>query len=143
MRFPSRLWLAGLLVATGVAHFVAPGFYERIVPRALGHARLLVHASGAAQVASGVLLAVPRTRRVGGWAAAAVLVAVFPANVQMALDGGLPGSDSPLASPAAAWLRLPLQVPLVWWAVREGARTDAGRQAPVRRAGGTARPARR
>lgn len=130
MRVPSRLWLAALVAGSGVAHFVAPELYERIVPRSLGHARVLVQASGAAEVAGGLLLALPRTRRLGGWVVAALLVAVFPANVQMALDGGVPGSRSFLASPLLAWLRLPLQVPLVWWAAREGAKRD-----PVRRSG--------
>jgi uncharacterized membrane protein len=110
------------MVGSGVFHLVAPGFYERIVPRALGSARFYVQASGVAEIVGGVLLAVPRTRRLGGWVVAVVLVLVFPANVQMAVDGGIPGSRSPLATPLAAWLRLPLQVPLVWWAAREATR---------------------
>lgn len=122
MRFPSRLWLVALMLGSGVAHFVIPGFYERIVPRSLGHPRLYVHASGAAEVVAGLLLAAPRTRRVGGWLAAVLLVAVFPANVQMALDSGRPGSAGLQGSPTAAWLRLPFQVPLVWWAASEGRR---------------------
>ena len=130
VRVPSRLWLAALVAGSGLAHFAAPELYERIVPRPLGHARFLVQASGVAEVAGGLLLALPRTRRLGGWVVAAVLVAVFPANVQMALDGGLAGSRSVLGSAAVAWLRLPLQVPLVWWAAREGAGPD-----PVRRSG--------
>lgn len=120
MRLPSRLWLVALVGGSGAAHPAAPGLYERIVPRPLGHPRLWVYASGVAEIAGGALLAWPRTRRLGGWVTAAVLVAVFPANVQMALDGGLPGSRSLLGSPVVAWLRLPLQAPLVWWAVREG-----------------------
>lgn len=138
MRLPSRLWLAALMVGSGVAHLLLPGFYERIVPRPLGHARFLVAASGAAEIVGGALLAHPRTRRVGGWVCAALLVVVFPANVQMALDGGLAGSRSVLGSPAAAWVRLPFQVPLVLWAAREG-RRRAGPK--VRRSGRTARPA--
>lgn len=130
VRVPSRLWLAALVAGSGVAHLAAPAVYERIVPRPLGHARFYVQASGVVEIVAGVLLALPRTRRVGGWLTAAVLVAVFPANVQMALDGGLAGSRTVLGSAAVAWLRLPLQVPLVWWAAREGARPD-----PVRRGG--------
>lgn len=122
MRWPSRFWLAALMVGSGVFHLVAPGFYERIVPRALGSPRFYVQASGVAEIVGGALLAVPRTRRLGGWVVAVVLVLVFPANVQMAVDGGIPGSRSPLATPLAAWLRLPLQVPLVWWAAREATR---------------------
>ena len=141
VRVPARLWLAMLMVGSGVVHLVEPGFYERIVPRPLGHARLYVQASGLAEIVGGLLLAAPRTRRVGGWAVAVLLVAVFPANVQMALDGGLAGSRSVLATPLAAWLRLPLQAPLVWWAVREGRRAEGG---PVKkRSGRTAPPAHR
>lgn len=100
-----------------MAHFVAPEAYERIVPRWLGDPRAVVLASGAAEVAAGALLAVPATRRAGAWATVVVLVAVFPANVQMALDGGIAGAGFPLGSPVAAWLRLPLQIPLVAWAL--------------------------
>ena len=110
------------MVAAGVAHLVVPGAYARIVPRVLGNPRAYVYASGVAQIAGGVLLALPRTRRAGGWLVAAVLVGVFPANVQAALDGGVLGADAPLESALAGWLRLPLQVPLVWWALHEARR---------------------
>ncbi len=105
----------------------------------IGRSRLdAIAASGAAEIVGGALLAHPRTRRLGGWVCAALLVVVFPANVQMALDGGLAGSRSVLGSPAAAWVRLPLQVPLVLWAAWEGRR---GADPKVRRSGRTARPA--
>ena len=58
-------------------------------------------------------VAAPRTRRLGATAAAALFVGVFPANVQMACDW----SDRPPAARAVAWGRLPLQVPLVAWAL--------------------------
>ncbi len=118
LRRPHRYWLAGLMAATGMAHFVAPRMYERIVPDVLGDARFWVSVSGAAQVVGAVLLAARRTRRLGAWWLACVLVLVFPANVQMALDGGLDGGRWPLDSAVAAWLRLPLQIPLVLWAWR-------------------------
>lgn len=108
MRLPSPLWLAGIMVTGGSAHFAAPDVYARIVPGALGDPRPWVVASGVAEVAAGVLLAVPQTRRIGGAVTAVVLVAVFPANVKMALDSG-----------GIWWARLPLQLPLVWWAWRE------------------------
>lgn len=137
MRIPSRLALVALMVGSGVVHLVAPGFYERIVPRSLGHPRFYVHASGVAEVVGGLLLLMPRTRRLGGWVCAALLVVVFPANVQMAVDGGARGAGGLLASPLAAWLRLPLQAPLVWWAAHEGRRRDDGGVLPaaVRRSG--------
>ena len=104
------------MMGAGVSHFAAPEAYERIIPRWLGNPRGVVLASGAAELAAGALLALPATRRAGAWATVLVLVAVFPANVQMALDGGIAGAGFPLGSPVAAWLRLPLQVPLVGWA---------------------------
>jgi uncharacterized membrane protein len=113
----TRLLVVVPLVVGGALHFVIPGTYEKIIPRALGRQREIVYLSGVLEVAAGLLLAHPRTRRFGGFFAAFVLVAVFPANVQMALDSGSPAAS---ARGAAAWLRLPLQVPLVAWAVRHG-----------------------
>ncbi|HEX2701149.1 MAG TPA: hypothetical protein VHM89_13190 [Acidimicrobiales bacterium] len=119
------------MAGSGVYHLVAPEFYERIVPRPLGHARFYVYASGVAELVGAALLAASRTRRAGGLLCAALLVAVFPANVQMALDGGAPGATGLLASPVVAWLRLPLQGPLVWWAAMEARRADPGAAAVV------------
>jgi uncharacterized membrane protein len=116
--------LAGVMISGGVMHFVTPGTYEKVVPPKLGDARRLVLASGVAEVAAGALLLVPRTRRLGGWLTAAVLVAVFPANVQMALDAGTERQAVPKVPAgrfrAVALARLPLQVPLVARAVRIG-----------------------
>ncbi|MDP9006403.1 MAG: hypothetical protein M3N15_05745 [Actinomycetota bacterium] len=112
------LVLAAFLASAGVLHFVIPSSYQRIVPRALGNARAVVLVSGAAEIGVALLLAWPRSRRLGGWLAAGLLVAVFPANVSMALAGGIPGAGFPLGSPVLAWARLPLQVPLVVWAWR-------------------------
>jgi uncharacterized membrane protein len=112
------LGMAGLMAGSGTLHLVAPGFYRRIVPRILGHADAVVAVSGVCELACAALLLVPATRRLGALATAALLVAVFPANVQMALDGGLDGASFPANNAVAAWLRLPLQVPLVLWALR-------------------------
>jgi uncharacterized membrane protein len=103
------------LIGMGVLHFVAPGPFERIVPRVLGSPRRWVYLSGVAEIASGLLTAVPRTRRTGALLAAATIVAVYPANWQMALDAGFP-PRTPLAW--GAWLRLPFQVPMVAVALR-------------------------
>jgi len=124
--------LAAFMVGAGATHFVAPGAYARIVPRTIGHARILVAASGVAEIVSGLLVALPRTRRIGAWATTVLLVAVFPANVQMALDGGIPGSGFPTNSAVLSWIRLPLQVPLVVWAWRQGRPgTEQRRAAPA------------
>ncbi|HUR23503.1 MAG TPA: DoxX family protein [Acidimicrobiales bacterium] len=101
--------LAALLAVAGAAHFVVPRPYERIVPELLGDPAFWVRWSGVAELACAGLVAYPRTRRVGAWAAAGIFVVVFPANVKMALDGDVPA--------ALAWARLPLQVPLIWWAL--------------------------
>jgi uncharacterized membrane protein len=97
--------LAVLLLATGLAHFALPRPYQRIVPRLLGDPAFWVQWSGVAEIGCAALVAIRRTRRVGAVAAAVLFVVVFPANVQMALDGGV-----------GAWIRLPLQVPLIGWA---------------------------
>jgi uncharacterized membrane protein len=102
----SRIGLGALLLVTGVLHFVVPSPYVRIIPRALpgSWAEPLVYVSGAAELAGGAALLVPRWRRPAGWFVAALLVAVFPANVQMAVD-----------SPNVFTIgRLPLQLPLLW-----------------------------
>jgi uncharacterized membrane protein len=113
------LGIAGLMAGSGTLHLVAPGLYRRIVPRVLGHADAVVLLSGVCELVCAALLLVPATRRVGAYATAALLVAVFPANVQMAVDGGLGGASFPANTAAvAAWLRLPLQVPLVLWTLR-------------------------
>ena len=114
----SALALAAFMVVAGVLHFVIPRGYERIVPRLLGHARVLVASTGVAEIAAGLLVAVPRTRRLGARVTFALLVVVWPANVQMALDGGLSGAGPVLGSAAVAWIRVALQVPLLAWAGR-------------------------
>ena len=105
--------MSGLLVVTGSLHFLAPKPYARIVPAQLPSPELLVAVSGLAELVCAVGLAVPRTRRWAAWATAALFVAVFPANVAMALDAD--GQSG--AYRWATYIRLPLQVPLIGWAV--------------------------
>ncbi|MFH8935650.1 DoxX family protein [Streptomyces griseosporeus] len=123
MSHRSPLLLAGLLAAAGVAHFAAPRPFDATVPRSLpGSPRAWTYASGVAELALAAGLALPRTRRVAARAAAGFFVGVFPANVRMALDW----RDRPAPQRAAAFGRLPLQVPLVLWA-RGVARTAEAR----------------
>jgi uncharacterized membrane protein len=113
-----------MLTATGVAHFVLPRFYDPIIPHALpGTARSWVLASGAAELAVAAAVAAKRSRRAGATVAAVLFIAVFPANVQMAINWS---RRSALES-TMAWVRLPLQVPLVWWALRVRRATTAAR----------------
>jgi uncharacterized membrane protein len=111
----SRVALAMLFVAAGSLHFAATDGYERIVPSVLPRARELVWISGVAEMAGGIGLLVPRTRRLAGIALIALLVAIFPANVNMALN---PELSPPQLPHALLWVRLPLQAVLVWWVWR-------------------------
>lgn len=129
---PSALVLAAFMAVAGLAHFVVPRPYERIVPRPLGDPGFWVRWSGVAEIACAALLIGRRTRRVGALMTVGLLVAVFPANVKMALDGGIPGGPFPLGSPVAAWLRLPLQLPLVVWACRVASAADRPSRRPER-----------
>jgi uncharacterized membrane protein len=109
----SAVALAALLATTTTVHFVAPHTFDDAVPDWLpGRKWDWEIGSGFAELACAVLLAHPRTRRLGGYAAAALFVAVFPGNVAM-----VPEARTPQAR-VITLLRLPLQIPLVWWAWR-------------------------
>ena len=106
--------LAGFFIQAGVAHFVVPDIYKRIVPPGLGDPAMLVRVSGVAELAGGVGVLVPRTRRLAGFGLIALLAAVFPANVYMARN---PAKFKKI--PAwALYARLPLQPLMMWWAWR-------------------------
>jgi len=104
-------------VIAGILHFVVPELYVQIIPPILPAPLALVYLSGVAEIAVGVGLLLPRTRRYAAWATIALLVAIFPANVYMATSGviveGIGGGDP---SAAARWGRLPLQGVLILWA---------------------------
>jgi len=107
--------LAGLLAGAGVTHFAAPKQYDAIIPKALpGSPRTWTQVSGAAELALAAALAVPATRRAGALLTAGFFAAVFPANVKMAYDW----RRRKPAAKAAAYGRLPAQVPLVLWALK-------------------------
>jgi uncharacterized membrane protein len=118
--------LAALLATSGVVHLVRPQVYEGIVPHVLPHRRALVYVSGVAELLCAAGLLVPTTRRPAGLASAALLLAVFPANVQMSVDHGRradrKGDTASRASFAASLARLPLQIPLIRTALRAAGR---------------------
>ncbi|HVF78879.1 MAG TPA: MauE/DoxX family redox-associated membrane protein [Solirubrobacteraceae bacterium] len=113
MTWSQRL-LAVVFTAAGALHFLRPAMYEEIMPDYVPAHHELVLASGAAEIAGALMVIFPRTRRLGGLWLAATLVAVFPANLNMALH---PDRYASLA-PALLWARLPLQALLIWWALR-------------------------
>ena len=102
----------------GVMHFVKPGWYEAIMPEYLPAHRELVYASGVAEIAGGLGVLHPKTRQAASWWSIATLVAVFPANVDMALNPDdypdIPGGA------AALYARLPLQAAAIAWAYAAG-----------------------
>ena len=107
--------LAALFATSGALHLVRPQIFERIVPRRLPERRRLVYASGLAELACAAALLHPRTRKAAGWASAALLVAIFPANIQMAVTEGKRASrgTGSRGRRIVALVRLPLQIPLI------------------------------
>jgi len=108
-------WLLTLfMVAAGANHFVAAAAYVAMIPRALPAPAALVAISGVAEILGGLGLMLPATRRLAGWGLIALFVAIFPANINMAVHH-LPLGDRVLPS-WALWARLPLQAALIVWA---------------------------
>ena len=120
VRFRARapLALAAAFLGSGIVHLVRPQVFASIMPRAIpeAHHTELIYASGVAELvcAAGLL----RRTRWAAPASIAVLAAVFPANVQMALDAGTGRNPGPSDNRALAWGRLPLQLGMVWAALQ-------------------------
>lgn len=106
--------MSGLYIAAGINHFWHPAMYEAIMPPSLGWHRGLVIISGVIELLLGVLLLFPQSRRPAAWGIILLLIAVFPANIQMAIN--YYQHQHPLLW--LALLRLPMQVLLIWWAYR-------------------------
>ncbi|MQY22888.1 DoxX family protein [Nocardia macrotermitis] len=116
---PGRVYLmTALLFGIGTLHFVAPKPFDSIVPESLpGKARTYTYLSGVAEILVGLALALPRTRRLGGLLAAALFIAVFPANVKFTADS-LSNPKTPLPVKIVSVLRLPLQIPMITAALK-------------------------
>ncbi|MBA3828804.1 MAG: DoxX family protein [Taibaiella sp.] len=104
--------MAALYVAAGINHFVHPVVYTRIMPRYLPWHLQIVYGSGVLEILLGLLLLPSGTRVIAAWGLIVLLIAIFPANVQMAVDQ-YHNHDKRLW---IAIVRLPLQIPLIWWA---------------------------
>jgi uncharacterized membrane protein len=109
--------LAGpFFIVAGAMHFVNPRAYRRIMPPYVPSPDAMVYVSGVAEIAGGAGLLSSRLRRPAGWWLVATLVAVFPANVHMALH---PESFAKVpGAPASLWARLPLQAVFIAWVLR-------------------------
>jgi uncharacterized membrane protein len=109
-----RWILAVFMTLAGINHFVSPAVYVGMMPAVLPAPLALVYVSGIAEMAGGLGLLHPRTRKLAAWGLIALFLAVVPANINMAINH-LPLGDH--AVPAwALWARLPLQLVLIAWA---------------------------
>lgn len=119
LKRPLLYVMGPLYVVAGVLHFLLPEWYVQIVPPVLPAPLTLVYLSGLAEVAVGIGVLVPQTRRLAAWATVGLLIAIFPANIYMATHGivieGVPGGGDPSA--VVRWARLPLQGVLILWAL--------------------------
>ena len=112
LRSASRIALSALFMASGTYHFANSGFYVRMTPAYMPWPLALVQISGAAELVLGLALLIPRVARLAAWGLIALLVAVYPANIQMARHP----ETFPEFSVAMLWARLPLQFLLIAWA---------------------------
>ncbi len=119
-----------LFVVAGALHFIRPEMYEAIVPPLLGHPREFVAMSGIAEIAGGVGLMLPPTQRAAGIGLIALLLAVWPANIWMAIDAE---RFANVTLAWALWARVPLQLLLIWWIERVSRKARSAGTGPVGR----------
>lgn len=112
LRLLSRFVFGFLFVLAGINHLLRPAFYARMIPLWLPWPAMLVVVSGAIEILLGLLLLIRRYSRLAAWGLIALLVAVFPANLHMALHPEL----FPSISRTGLLLRLPVQGLLIAWA---------------------------
>ncbi|WP_222126246.1 DoxX family protein [Rothia kristinae] len=115
----SARFQAGALTGMGLLHVIRPGAFDTLIPPALpGPAQAWTYGSGVAELSVAALLAAPAARRIGGWAAVGLYLAVWPGNVQMAWDARRASPTRRIITLA----RLPLQLPMI----RAGLRVARG-----------------
>ncbi len=122
------LWvMAVAYVLAGFNHLVNPEFYVAIIPPGLPNPEWLNVIAGLAEIVLGVFLLEPRVRSLAAWGIIALLIAIFPANVYVAVENvGIDGPGS--GAGAANWIRLPFQALLIawaWWYTDSGAGSGA------------------
>lgn len=112
-------WVLGVaMVGVGVTHFTSPAAFAAMIPKLLPAPLALVYVSGVAEIAGGIGILVPRVRKLASFGLVALYVAVFPANIYMAVED-LPAFGGHV--PAwALWARLPFQFLFIAWALWVG-----------------------
>jgi uncharacterized membrane protein len=115
----SQRLLAGFFIFAGVMHFLRPRYYEAIMPPQIPNHREAVIVSGVAEIAGGAMVVAPATRSLARWWLIALLAAIFPANVHMAVNPEqIRGLDLNRIPRWALWARLPLQPLMMVWAYK-------------------------
>ena len=107
-----KFLLAILFLLGGLNHFFSTAFYLHIMPSYLPYHLMLVYLSGLFEIILGIMLLIPKLSQLAAWGMIALLIAVFPANIQMAFNHEL----YPEYNPTTLWVRLPLQIVLIGWA---------------------------
>lgn len=103
--------IGAFYIFAGVMHFIFPLAYVKIMPKMLPYPLFLVYLSGVAEIICGLGFLFENTRHLAGWATIALLIAIFPANINMALH-----PQEFTNYPWILYLRLPLQFLLIWFA---------------------------
>jgi uncharacterized membrane protein len=101
-----------LYVIAGINHFINPQFYLKIMPPYVPYHLAMVYASGVCEVLFVLMLIPQKTRKAGAWLLILMLIAIFPANIQMTINWYATNHSN-------AWVslvRLPIQIVLIWWA---------------------------
>jgi uncharacterized membrane protein len=100
-------------IVAGSLHFIKPAPYLRIIPPYIPWHAAILRISGGVEILGGLGLFLPATRRAAAWGLVALLIAVFPANLYMAMHPAEAGASA--IAPVLRWGRLPLQLVLLWW----------------------------
>jgi uncharacterized membrane protein len=124
------LWLMAIFyISAGFNHLMNPAFYLAIMPPGLPNPEWLNVLSGLAEIVLGVFVLEPRVRKLAAWGIIALLIAVFPANIYVAVENvGLPAGEPGTGNGPLNWVRLPFQAVFIlwaWWYTRDDAEGHA------------------
>jgi uncharacterized membrane protein len=114
MKTICRLLLALFMVFAGAMHFVNPEAYIKIMPPFIPFHEAMVFISGLFEIIGGIGLLFKKTQRIAAWGLVAIFIAVFPANIHMAVNNISIGEIP--SNPVLLWLRLPVQIIFITWA---------------------------
>jgi uncharacterized membrane protein len=121
LKFISKLLLTLLFVGAGVMHFLKPAFYLPAMPPWIPQPLAMIYISGACEIVGAIAILIPRLSSLAGWGLVALLIAVYPANIHMALKPEL----FPNLPGWLLWLRLPLQFVFIYWVWTATLRDDS------------------